>query len=260
MTHGGYWAVLPAGVRHDRRLTQTAKLLYAEISSLAQEDGYCWAGDEYFASLFGCSVSTITRALRSLRDGGYIWSENKTNARGTERHIYCGLNPSQGGIVKNDDTPDDTLEGIVKNDDTPIVKNDDTPLPTQYKRNNVNTEENARACARERDGIPEDARTIFETAAGEDTELRDRLLDLAAGKKWKKRPDLAAKQLLTRLRKLSGGRRLLALALLDTAIEHGWESVYPLKEDELARLRPAERGSSAPDGDFVVWDPEEGET
>lgn len=140
----GYWAVLPANVRHDRGLTTTAKLLYSEISSLAQVDGYCWATDKYFSDLFICSVSTITRAIRSLADGGYIRIEKTSNIRGLERRIFCGVYPSKGGIVKNDDTLDDT----VKNDDTLIVKNDDTPPSTPINRNNKRG--NTRAPARER--------------------------------------------------------------------------------------------------------------
>ncbi len=244
----GYWAVLPADVRYDRSLTQTAKLLFAEISALAQEDGFCWASDKYFAELFGCSTATVTRALRALKAGGYIWTESTANAKGSERHIYVGRKPAEGGIVKNDGT----VDGTVKNDETPLVKNDDTPPSTQYKKNNKR--ENTRACARERDGIPEQARQIFETAAGEDALLREKLLDLAAGKKWKKRPDLAAKQLLTRLRKLSGGRRRIALAMLDNAIEHGWESVFPLKEDELEHLRPPNRGAAGEAPDVTYWE------
>lgn len=125
-TQPGYWAVLPSPVRYDRTLTATAKLLYAEISGLMQIDGYCWATDRYFAELFGVSEATISRALRTLRDAGYIRIDRTTNAKGTERHIYAGLMPGGGGPVKNEGT----LRGTVKNDETPPggpVKNEGTP-------------------------------------------------------------------------------------------------------------------------------------
>ena len=37
----GFWAVLPAEVRYDKDLPASAKLLYAEISSLSDQLGYC---------------------------------------------------------------------------------------------------------------------------------------------------------------------------------------------------------------------------
>ena len=43
-----YWAVLPAGVRYDETLPASAKLLYAEISSLTNQEGYCYASNAYF--------------------------------------------------------------------------------------------------------------------------------------------------------------------------------------------------------------------
>lgn len=125
-TQPGYWAVLPSPVRYDRTLTATAKLLYAEISGLMQVDGYCWATDRYFAELFGVSEATISRALRSLRDAGYIQIERQANARGPERHIYAGLMP-QGVTVKNDDNlrvpvkNDGNLEDNLKNDGNPAA-------------------------------------------------------------------------------------------------------------------------------------------
>ncbi len=43
----GYWAVLPATVRYDKTLRPNAKLLYAEITALADARGYCWATNSY---------------------------------------------------------------------------------------------------------------------------------------------------------------------------------------------------------------------
>lgn len=48
----GYWAVLPAKVRYDKTLRPNAKLLYAEITALADARGYCWATNGYLAELF----------------------------------------------------------------------------------------------------------------------------------------------------------------------------------------------------------------
>lgn len=243
---GGYWAVLPAAVRHDRSLTQTAKLLYAEVSSLAQADGYCWATDKYFAELLSCSESTVSRALRTLSQAGYIRIERSSNAAGTERHIYAGLDPAAGGSRQNEGT----REGTVKNDGRGPVKNDGTPPPTQYDRNKKKGE-NAPAPARE-GAVPKAALDVLTDFAADDTELREALVHFGETKRWKKKPEYAAKLLVKKLRELSGGDRAVMLAMLDKATERGWESVFPLKEDELPKTVPRGTVEAA---DVADWTP-----
>ena len=88
-----YWAVLPSSVRYDERLTGSAKLLYAELSSLAGSYGYCWADNAYFERLYGISERTVIRRLQDLADCGYIRIEA---AGTTKRRIYAGINPLLG--------------------------------------------------------------------------------------------------------------------------------------------------------------------
>ena len=82
--------------------------------------------------------------------------------------------------------------------------------------------------------------------AGEDRELRERLEEFREVRKRKKKPlqtRRAAAILTGRLDRLSGGDRRMKLELLDTAILHGWDSVYPLKED---KAPPGTRGQDQP--------------
>ena len=67
-----YWAVLPAAVRYDPTITAGARLLYAEISSLTDARGYCWASNAYFERLYDLSERTIVRLIRALENAGYI--------------------------------------------------------------------------------------------------------------------------------------------------------------------------------------------
>ena len=95
-----YWAVLPAAVRYDEKLTAGARLLYAEISSLTDQRGYCYASNAYFMALYGISEPTVQRYLRALKAGGYITIEDGDGGSG-RRKIFAGVNPL-ANPVKND--------------------------------------------------------------------------------------------------------------------------------------------------------------
>ena len=67
-----YYAIIPADVRYDKRLTPLARLLYGEITALCNEKGYCWASNSYFAELYEVSNNTISSAIKQLEECGYI--------------------------------------------------------------------------------------------------------------------------------------------------------------------------------------------
>lgn len=248
MTRAGYWAVLPADVRYDRRLTQSAKLLYAEISSLAQVTGYCWATDRHFADMLGCSTKTVSRMICALKEAGYIWCELTANATGPERHIYCGIAPEKaaGGVTdKNDHNPGD----MVTDDHKDMDSGDGNPLPTQYKKNNKSI-----TCARtrEKDDISAQIDRVFTDFSGKDTALLTALREFAEDRRQRKAPmktSRAAQMLTKKLDRLSGGDRAVMVLMLEKAVERGWSSVYELKPDEIPRSA-ATKVEEAPG---VIW-------
>lgn len=67
-----YYAILPAIIRYDKDLAPNAKLLYAEITCLCNEKGYCWATNKYFSNLYSVSDRTIQNLLKQLIDKKYI--------------------------------------------------------------------------------------------------------------------------------------------------------------------------------------------
>lgn len=67
-----YYAIIPAVVRYDTDLTPNTKLMYGEITALANKNGYCNAGNEYFAGLYEVHKMTISKWISQLRSKGYI--------------------------------------------------------------------------------------------------------------------------------------------------------------------------------------------
>lgn len=125
-----YYAVIPADVRYNKNLKDKAKLLYGELTALANEKGYCWASNSYFAELYEVSKSTISRLIKNLNEEGYINVELVYEGKEiVGRKIYIN---SATPISKNDNTPirkneytyeQECEEGLSKIEHTPIRKN-----------------------------------------------------------------------------------------------------------------------------------------
>lgn len=106
----GFWAVLPAAVRYDPALPSTAKLLYAEISSLTDLRGYCFAPNSYFMEMFRISERTLQDHLRALKAGGYIRIADGDGGTG-RRKIFAGINPLNENPAENCGDPREKLRG-----------------------------------------------------------------------------------------------------------------------------------------------------
>lgn len=70
-----YWSVLPADVRYDKELKASEKILYSEITSLMNKDGYCYASNKYFSELYDVSIISVSTWVNHLIEKGYIESE-----------------------------------------------------------------------------------------------------------------------------------------------------------------------------------------
>lgn len=91
-----YYAIIPANVRYDKDLSANAKLLYGEITSLCNEKGYCWASNQYFASLYSVSDRTIQNLIKQLSDKNYIKIEVINS---NQRNIYINFTSAEENFV-----------------------------------------------------------------------------------------------------------------------------------------------------------------
>jgi hypothetical protein len=124
-----YFAVIPANIRYDESLPPNAKLLYGEITALCNAEGYCWASNKYFADLYGVSISSIKRWIKSLIDKGYITSKMVYKEGGSEIEMRWLQICTEGG-VKNEPTPS------AKNEpDNTTSSNTTTNTTNEYKGN-----------------------------------------------------------------------------------------------------------------------------
>ena len=122
MERPGYYGILPASIRYDKKLKPMEKIMYSELTALSNKNGYCNATNSYFAELYEVSKNTVSLWISDLEKAGYIKTKLIYEA-GTkiikERRIYIS-----DPITKNDDTyHEKEVDPITKNDDTPITKN-----------------------------------------------------------------------------------------------------------------------------------------
>jgi hypothetical protein len=89
--HRGFFAFIPAHVRDSRELSPYAKLLYAEISALTHERGYCWASNARFASILNVCTRSIKNWMRELRDHGFIEVQIDRHDFREQRKIWLSL-------------------------------------------------------------------------------------------------------------------------------------------------------------------------
>ena len=125
-----YFAIIPANVRYDKRLTANAKLLYGEITALCNEKGFCWARNSYFAELYGVDKKTISRWISELIEYGYIFSEIKYADKSKEIKTR---------FLKLTNAPIEDFSGFKpmdKNVPTPMDKNVPTPRDKNVPDNN----------------------------------------------------------------------------------------------------------------------------
>lgn len=98
MDKPNYYSVIPAEVRYDNELKANEKLLYGEVTALANKRGYCNASNSYFADLYGKHKDTISDWINNLSKKGYIKTELiKDNlGRVEERRIYLSAKTPMG--------------------------------------------------------------------------------------------------------------------------------------------------------------------
>jgi hypothetical protein len=122
MENPSYWSVIPAEVRYSN-LKPSAKLLYGEISALANKKGYCFSTNNYFAELYNVTRNTISLWIKDLTKHGFINVEIKyRNKQIIERRLY---------ITKNNDS-------ITKNDRRGITKNGEDNNTRVNNTSNIN--------------------------------------------------------------------------------------------------------------------------
>lgn len=119
-----YYAIIPANVRYDAELPPMAKLLYGEIASLSNQEGFCWASNTYFARLYNVTTRSVSGLIGQLEDRGYISVEIDQGA-GNARNIYITQAIEKNNVGYRKNIPDPMEKNFNHNNKTNNKKNID---------------------------------------------------------------------------------------------------------------------------------------
>ena len=123
-----YFGILPANVRYDKKLKPMEKILYTEITALANSKGYCYATNSYFANLYDVHKNTAGTWINNLEKLGYIKSKiiYETGTKNVKERQLFIVTP----INKKIDT-------YQQKDCDPINEKIDTPINEKIEDNNT---------------------------------------------------------------------------------------------------------------------------
>ena len=119
MSEGTYWAILTAPILECARISDGAKLFYAQISRYTNSRGYCWASNRALSEELGIGERTVSRYVAELEEAGFIQTELvgvSDRKRRRERRIRLAV-PHPFELAKNGDFK------LAKNGDFNLAKN-----------------------------------------------------------------------------------------------------------------------------------------
>ena len=204
MEKPNYFGILPANVRYDKNLKPMEKILYTEISSLTNKDGYCYATNSYFSKLYEVHKNTVGTWINNLEKQGYIKTVliyKKGTKEIIERRIY-----------------------INQKIDTPINENVDTYQQKDLEPINEKIEENNTS-------INNKINNIY-LYKGE--EFQKAFSDFKIMRIGKKEPlsKPAEDLILMKLYRLAGDNEQLAIEILNKSTINSWKDIFPLDKKQ----------------------------
>jgi len=208
MEKPNYFGILPANVRYDKNLKPMEKILYTEISSLTNKDGYCYATNSYFSKLYEVHKNTVGAWINNLEKQGYIKTVliyKKGTKEIIERRIY---------INQKIDTPvNENVDTYQQKDLEPINKKIDTPINENIEENNTS--------------INNKINNIY-LYKGE--EFQKAFSDFKIMRVDKKEPlsKPAEDLILMKLYRLAGDNEQLAIDILNKSTINSWKDIFPL--------------------------------
>lgn len=233
------YCVIFGWMMNEMKLSGNELLTYAVIYGFSQDgESRYKGGRSWLASTLNVSKPTIDKALRSLREKGYI-HRTAVIVNGVEFGEYH----ADLEVVKN-------LDHQQRNFTTPsketLLGSQETLLPPS--KETLPSNNNTRNIREYYKGSKEENVLDEVPTIKNDAELRQTFLDFIEMRKKMKKPmtEKAVKLLIDRCFKLTNGDPARMAQILDRSIAKGWMDVYPYEDDTRAKTYAREPESGNP--------------
>lgn len=138
-----YYAIIPANVRYDKRLSPLTRLIYGEITALSNEKGYCFATNAYFANLYSMSNVSISRCISELKEHNYIRVVYDIKEKNVDkRKIY--INNTENKKLESEELnkKNEKLENEELKNNEEISNNEEININIQEYKEDINKNNN----------------------------------------------------------------------------------------------------------------------
>ena len=201
----GIW--IPKEIWEREDLTVMERLFYSEITSLDNKDG-CFAGNQYFATLFSISKTRVSVIINSLVSKKYLTSII-IYKEGTKQILKRVLNNSYTGYITK------FKESYIRKQGKPIK---DKFIDNNTVNNTILTVHNNNTVNKQK------AKAYFD-----DLDINNLFIEfLELRKSLKAKNTDRAISLI--LKKLEGLSKEAQKEMLEQSIENSWKSVFPIKK------------------------------
>lgn len=87
MTEERIFLKLDGAMKNNERIPPSGRIIYAEVCALAQKEGYCYASNKYFSSVYHLSIQSVSRLLNALKKQGFLEISYGKDERGYRRRF-----------------------------------------------------------------------------------------------------------------------------------------------------------------------------
>ena len=225
-----YYAVIPASVRYSN-VTANAKLLYGEITALANKTGACFATNKYFANLYGVSIISISKWIKELSDAGFIRTEMtyKDDTKEIDKRLISIADNNLIGIEEKFNTPiKENLKGGIKENLKGGIKEKFKDNNTDINTTSINKKENKK---KETEQLIKEELERCQMYGNWES-----VINTFIDYRIERKKPLTSKGMVLMVRKLkelTGGDIYLAEQIIEQSIINGWQGLFPLQNNKV---------------------------
>jgi hypothetical protein len=203
-TGHGFYVTVPMALLKDPDVSAGAKLCFGLIANLANHRGYCFATNDYIASVLGVHEMTVSRHVSELIKNDWLLPFSQITETGTKRRLKLSENAEKGLAKTRSNPKQKRLEAVSKN-------------AYHNKQRLINKDNNKKATP--------DFSAVHVT-------VRPYLEKWIQYRKEMNKPVKSELSMSAVITKINKHPPEAAIAMIENSIANGWQGLFPPKEQK----------------------------